>query len=211
MREGRLVSWAKSADAQRADAKSADAAMGSARFWAFACAAFVLDAQTKSWALRELSAGRPWPSADAPARLRLVFNTNLNLGLALPGGGPFVYTLLGLAVTGALLWTAARLSTRDQPSLAAFGLVVGGGLGNVLERARFGRVTDFLDLHVGVFNVSDVAITLGLCLYLLAHVRDGVHGDVQKDVWEGVRDGLREGGWKLGALAVLMPVGWLFL
>jgi signal peptidase II len=176
---------------------------GSARFWAFACATFALDAQTKSWALRALTVEHPWPSADAAVRLRPVFNANLNLGLTLPGGSPFVYTVLGLAVTGTVLWTAARLSARNPSYLAAFGLVVGGGLGNVLERACYGRVTDFLDLHVGVFNVSDVAVTLGLVLYLRAHVRDGV----RDGAWEGVR----EGGWRLGALAVLIPVGWLFL
>ncbi len=55
---------------------------------------------------------------------------------------------------------------------AGLGLVVGGALGNVVDRIRFGAVVDFLDLHWAgwhwpAFNVADAAITLGVALLLL--------------------------------------------
>ncbi len=53
------------------------------------------------------------------------------------------------------------------------GLVLGGALGNILDRARFGYVVDFADLHFGdwrpflVFNVADAAITVGVLVLLI--------------------------------------------
>jgi signal peptidase II len=57
--------------------------------------------------------------------------------------------------------------------LVALGLVLGGALGNILDRVRFGHVVDFADLHFGdwhpflVFNVADAAITIGVLLLVL--------------------------------------------
>jgi signal peptidase II len=78
--------------------------------------------------------------------------------------------VLGLAVVTLLsvwLWR-----TRTRLSGAAIGLIIGGALGNIADRIRWGAVTDFLDFHVGqyhwpAFNVADVAIVSGVGLLLL--------------------------------------------
>lgn len=66
------------------------------------------------------------------------------------------------------LWREKR-----QGDIAALGLVLGGALGNIVDRVRFGYVVDFADLHFGtfrpflVFNVADAAITIGVLILLV--------------------------------------------
>ena len=60
---------------------------------------------------------------------------------------------------------------------AAFAFVVGGALGNVIDRLAYGRVVDFLDFHIGMhhwpaFNLADSAICLGVGLMVLALLRE---------------------------------------
>lgn len=71
---------------------------------------------------------------------------------------------------GVSAWLWKEKARIDAISL---GLVLGGALGNILDRVRFGHVVDFLDLHFGdwhpflVFNVADAAITIGVLLLVL--------------------------------------------
>jgi len=80
-----------------------------------------------------------------------------------------------VAVTGAIaiavaIWIGREKSRGDQ---IALGMVLGGALGNILDRTRFGYVVDFADLHFGdfrpflVFNVGDAAISIGVVILLL--------------------------------------------
>jgi signal peptidase II len=69
-----------------------------------------------------------------------------------------------------LAWWATRVERRLL--VAAIGLVMGGALGNVIDRIRFGGVVDFLDfsgtgLFPWIFNVADAAITVGVALLIL--------------------------------------------
>jgi signal peptidase II len=61
----------------------------------------------------------------------------------------------------------------DKLELASLGLIFGGALGNIHDRIRFDAVVDFLDLHIGdrhwpAFNVADIAVVLGLLLFVLS-------------------------------------------
>src|SRR3954470_6044048 len=75
----------------------------------------------------------------------------------------------GIAVAVAV-WIGREKSRIDQ---AALGMVLGGALGNILDRTRHGYVTDFLDLHFGdfrpflIFNVGDAAISIAVVILLL--------------------------------------------
>jgi signal peptidase II len=76
------------------------------------------------------------------------------------------FIALGLTVTGLLVAYAVRLLASDRPSASALGVILGGAIGNLIDRVTFGRVTDFLDFYVGthhwpVFNVADAAICVG--------------------------------------------------
>jgi signal peptidase II len=75
----------------------------------------------------------------------------------------------GIAI-GVAVWIGREKSRIDQ---AALGMVLGGALGNILDRTRFGYVVDFADLHFGewrpflVFNVGDAAISIAVLILLL--------------------------------------------
>lgn len=81
--------------------------------------------------------------------------------------------------TGILLITGVLVGYRKMPpekKLLRFslGLVLGGALGNLLDRLRFGRVVDFLDFRVWpVFNLADTAIFIGVCLLAWELLKDG--------------------------------------
>ena len=135
-----------------------------------------LDQATKAWMI-ELVFDPPRLIELAPfANLAPVWNRGISFGMlsGLPGSGPIVLSVLALAIAGALtawLWRAQRLGLG-----LALGLVIGGALGNMIDRLRYGAVVDFLDFHVlgyhwPAFNVADSAITIGVFLMLLDTLR----------------------------------------
>jgi signal peptidase II len=112
--------------------------------------------------------------------LRFVPNYGISLGLLTADSNASRWALV--AMTGAIALAVAFWMTRERNPVdqVALGCVLGGALGNILDRVRFGYVVDFADLHFGewrpflVFNVADAAITIGI-LVLLARallVRD---------------------------------------
>jgi signal peptidase II len=130
------------------------------------------DQLTKSAALSLLSQGTAVPVLPS-FNLTLGFNEGASFGMM--GGFMAGKPLLMAALTGALTLAFAVIAFRAQHALerAGFALVVGGALGNIIDRVRQGAVTDFLDLywrdwHWPTFNVADIAITLGAVLILAA-------------------------------------------
>ena len=130
------------------------------------------DQLSKAAALSMLALGQP--VAVVPGfNLTLGFNEGASFGMM--GGVMAGKPLLMAALTGALTLAFAVIAFRAQHALerAGFALVVGGALGNIIDRVRQGAVTDFLDLywrdwHWPTFNVADIAITLGAVLILAA-------------------------------------------
>lgn len=83
------------------------------------------------------------------------------------------WLLVGMTAAIALFVAAWMWREKRRDDVVGLGLVLGGALGNILDRVRFGYVVDFLDLHFGdirpflVFNVADAAITIGVLLLLV--------------------------------------------
>lgn len=97
--------------------------------------------------------------------LHMLWNRGVSFGLLRADSdimrwGLVVMSVVIAGVFGSWLWTAERRLTA-----AALGLIVGGALGNVIDRVRFGAVADFFDFNglwfPWVFNVADAAISLG--------------------------------------------------
>ncbi|WP_157215591.1 signal peptidase II [Flavisphingomonas formosensis] len=106
-------------------------------------------------------------------QLSWVGNHGVSMGFltaTTPLGRWLLVGLTAAIATGVLVWLWREKVRGDA---FALGLVLGGALGNILDRLRFGFVVDFLDLHFGdihpflVFNVADAAITIGVLLLLL--------------------------------------------
>ncbi len=106
--------------------------------------------------------------------LTRMHNTGAAFGL-LAGQVSPVRTLFFLAVSffaiGVVLWMLLRLSPSQKVELVALSLILGGALGNVVDRARLGEVVDFIDIyyrnyHWPAFNVADSAISIGVILLL---------------------------------------------
>lgn len=101
----------------------------------------------------------------------LVFLRNDGVTFGLLGGVPW-WALAALALA-IVVWLAVLMArATDRLEALAYGLVVGGALGNVADRLRFGAVTDFLDFYIRgwhwpAFNFSDVAVVGGVLLLLL--------------------------------------------
>ena len=100
-------------------------------------------------------------------------NNGISLGLlnaTNPVGRWMLVGLTSAIAIGVAYWIGKEKNRGDQ---IALGMVLGGALGNILDRVRFGYVVDFADLHFGafrpflVFNVGDAAISIGVVILLL--------------------------------------------
>jgi signal peptidase II len=132
----------------------------------------VLDQVTKVIALGRLAVGVPVTVVDGFVALTLVMNPGLAFGLL--GGLPVAWRWMVSLLSMAALVVLARVAVRTVwqggwLDTAAIGLVFGGAVGNLVDRARFGAVVDFVDVyyrgwHWPAFNTADSAITVGVSL-----------------------------------------------
>jgi signal peptidase II len=161
---------------------------GPARRWAIVAGAaavvLALDQLTKWWAVARLC-GPPY-CPDAPARtpVELVWTLQLryaeNTGMAFSKGEGWgrVIGLVALAIVAVLLLAARRMTSGLQ--LVLVGVVVGGALGNLVDRVAraddgflSGAVVDFIDLQWWpIFNVADAAVVVGGILLALTSLRE---------------------------------------
>lgn len=132
------------------------------------------DQATKTLALETLD--RPVDVLGGFVTLRITINSGGAFGVLQGVPGFFLVATIGI-VAGILLW--AR-NVEHRGWLAALGLVLGGGIGNVVDRVLrdHGGVVDFVDLHWWpVFNVADSCIVTGVGLLLLL----GTRGEKEDD------------------------------
>ena len=132
-----------------------------------------VDQATKAIAVARLSA-RSVPAIDGILHWTLQRNPGSAFGLF--QRLPVLFTILALAIAVAILVNIRRV--RDSFTAVALGLVLGGALGNLVDRlARApgvfrGRVIDFIDFRVWpVFNVADSAVVIGAFLLIIASYR----------------------------------------
>ncbi len=135
-----------------------------------AAAIYLLDRVTKFWVEHALD-GRP-PIRLIPGVLHLTYTTNSGGAFGFGQSAPLLFAGATIIVSAIIVAASFRLS-RALVSVA-LGLVLGGALGNLTDRALHGpgfsgRVTDFIDLRIWpVFNLADGAIVVGAILLMLA-------------------------------------------
>lgn len=132
-----------------------------------ACAAFVvlLDQATKWMASTRLELGEPVMVLGDFVRLTLVHNTGAAFGLFPGSRGPFI--VISVLAIGVVLYLFFRETHRNVQNRVLLGCILGGAIGNLIDRVRLGWVVDFIDMGIGqtrwpVFNVADSAVTLGV-------------------------------------------------
>jgi signal peptidase II len=157
--------------------------------YGLAVAVLVVDQLSKTAALKAFIKACPGVTAHPLASLgvgechlpiapvlqfTLVWNPGMSFGLGRDHGdiARWVFGVFAIGVAGALAWWAHKNDKRLFT--AAAGLLIGGALGNVIDRFRYGAVVDFIDvsplfhsLFPWVFNVADSAITVGAAMLLL--------------------------------------------
>ncbi len=137
--------------------------------WIFtiSIAVFVVDVITKIWAAHSLQ-GNP-PIHIVPGFLRLLYgeNTGIAFGLLQDYGG-ILHILAPIAFVVLLIIVYKQISELDMDwwYVLMFGLLIGGALGNILNRLYSGYVVDFIDVYYQdfqwpTFNVADSALTVG--------------------------------------------------
>ncbi len=140
----------------------------------------VLDQVTKAVALAHLIPGHPLVLGDRWLSLTLVMNPGLAFGLlgTIPPAWRWVVAALSIVALLVLARVALRvLPTGGVTGVIAVGLIFGGAVGNLIDRARFGAVVDFVDVHWRTwhwpaFNVADSAISVGVALLALRLLRE---------------------------------------
>lgn len=146
------------------------------RFLVLSACVLALDQWTKLWIEASLATHERLPVLPGFFDLVHVRNTGIAFGM-FPAGGELGGTLLLTALGFAALIVVSlyfRSASEDEPLLLlSLALVLGGAVGNLVDRILLGAVTDFLDVYVGAhhwpaFNVADSGVTVGIVL-MLAH------------------------------------------
>ncbi len=137
----------------------------------------VLDQLTKLWASSALSYGDPL--AILPSfNLTLMFNTGAAFSFLNQAGGwqRWLFAFIALVVSAVLLLWMRRLNRSERWLAIALALVLGGALGNLIDRLYLGYVIDFVDVyydkwHWPAFNVADSAIFIGVVMLIIDSLR----------------------------------------
>lgn len=129
-----------------------------------------IDQATKAWAEHALTYGE---QIDLLPILSLYRVHNAGIAFSLFSGfGGIGLVVFAVAVTAIVLLVWARTADGGRLAAIGFALIVGGALGNLVDRLVYGHVVDFLFLHLGayplfVFNLADAALTLGPAIMIL--------------------------------------------
>ena len=153
-------------------------------FWVVAAVVTVLDLITKQIAEASLQRGQSVEVIGDFLRFTLGYNTGIAFGLSV--GGPssrWLLVVVTILTMGLIFWLFRSVEERHRAQIVAFGLIMGGAFGNLLDRV-FGSkgVIDFIDVGIGTarfwtFNIADSAITVGAVLLIIASLfeKSGEH------------------------------------
>jgi signal peptidase II len=148
-------------------------------FVSLAGGVLVLDQVAKVWVSAVLRLHETRPVITGFLSLTLVHNTGAAFGILAGERSPlrtWFFLLISILAAGVVLWLLWRLRPDQKMEATALSLILGGALGNVIDRVRFGRVIDFIDVyfrtyHWPAFNVADAAISVGVFVLLWCLIR----------------------------------------
>jgi signal peptidase II len=141
-----------------------------------------LDSTSKIWIEQMLDPSQPISVAGEFLRLTLGYNSGVAFGM-FANGGPWPLIVTGLVILFLFVWFAQGLRSGQFSPGAVWpiGLLLGGAIGNFIDRLLDGQVTDFLDVGIGAarwptFNLADSFILIGVGLLLLLSFNTQLNG-----------------------------------
>ena len=141
-----------------------------------------LDQLSKLWIRDNFAVGESWPESGI---LRITHVTNTGASFGLFSNQSTILAILSITIVISIIVTIRYLTRITNLCMVASGLVIGGAVGNLIDRLRLGYITDFInfrlwgDVYWPVFNIADSAIVVGTILLaislFLSSIREKQH------------------------------------
>jgi signal peptidase II len=140
--------------------------------WLVALLVFLLDRWSKTVVLHSFAPGES--RIVVPHLLWWTYVQNTHGAFGMFGNSPMLLIVLALIVLGVFAYAFRDAVRHSTVVRIAFGMIVGGAIGNIVDRFQHRWVVDFIDFRTiwpNVFNVADACITVGVALLVLASLR----------------------------------------
>lgn len=137
-------------------------------YYFVALAVVVLDQLTKYLVVKNMELGQSIPLI--PAVFQLTSHRNMGAAFGILQNQRLLFIVITVGVIIGIIFSLIRTGKRQPRISWALALVLGGAVGNFIDRVSTGKVVDFLDftlIHFPIFNVADAAITIGVGLLIL--------------------------------------------
>ena len=146
--------------------------------WLLAIIVFLLDQASKLAVLEWL---KPIGSIEMPGGFwALTYSENTGGAFSFLRGHNWVFIVFGGIILGVLIYLVKDAPKAPTSQNAALALLIGGAVGNLLDRVRLSYVVDFLDFKVWpIFNIADSAICIGIGLLLIAGFKEEPEDEAQ--------------------------------
>ena len=139
----------------------------------------IADQMTKWWAQMSLPMAQPIKVTDF-LNWFLIYNLGAAFSFLSQAGGwqRWFFTVIGIVAAIVIIWLLQK-NTHDRPFCLALSLILGGAIGNVIDRLLYGAVVDFIDVHYDgwhwpAFNIADSAISIGATLIVINEIRRAI-------------------------------------
>ena len=172
-------------------------------------ASLLLDQWTKHWATRSLAFREPVHVIDDLVRFTYTRNSGIAFGMF--AGRSFPFYIFSIVASLAVVWLWSRHPRLPWPRQWSLALILGGAIGNLIDRVRHGEVTDFILLawrghEFPVFNVADLCVTCGVLMFALVWTREPRQKPAEAAAPEGYGHDAGAGGAGHGGGSALGPV-----
>ena len=143
-------------------------------YYLIAFAIIALDQLTKQFVVKNMEIGESIPLIEGV--FHLTSHRNMGAAFGILQNQRMLFIIITIAVVIGIIWSLSRIG-KSQPRVSfALSLVLGGAVGNFIDRLLTGQVVDFFDftlIHFPIFNVADTAITIGVALLLIDTLLEG--------------------------------------
>lgn len=138
----------------------------------------VLDQISKAWVREELTLGEPISIIGDYVRLMFIHNEGAAFGLTVGSYTSMIFLILATLASAMVLYLYLTTPVSERLQRVALALILGGALGNIIDRVRWDMVVDFIQVGVAghywpIFNLADSAVTIGAVLLAYSYLFKG--------------------------------------